>query len=50
MMGGMSGMGGHKICSGSMMGGMMMGGTPSPDGIEWEDTDMATMIRWQTKT
>ena len=42
MMGGMSGMGGHMMPDGSMMGGMTMG-TPSPDGIEWEDTDMAMM-------
>jgi suppressor of ftsI len=31
-----------------MMGGMMMG-SPSPDGIEWEDTDMAMMNQMATK-
>ncbi len=49
MMGGMSsGMGGHMMPDGSMMGGMMMG-SPSPDGIEWEDTDMAMMNQMATK-
>ncbi len=50
MMGGMSsGMGGHMMPDGSMMGGMMMGGTPSSDGIEWEDTDMAMMNQMANK-
>lgn len=48
MMGGMSGMGGHMMPDGTMMGGMMMG-SPSPDGIEWEDTDMAMMNEMATK-
>ncbi len=49
MMGSMSsGMGGHMMPDGSMMGGMMMG-SPSPDGIEWEDTDMAMMNQMATK-
>lgn len=48
MMGNMSGMGGHMMPDGSMMGGMMMG-SPSPDGIEWEDTDMAMMNQMATK-
>lgn len=48
MMGGMSGMGGHMMPDGTMMGGMMMG-SPSADGIEWEDTDMAMMNQVATK-
>lgn len=47
MMGGS--MGGHRMPDGSMMGGMMMGGQVSADGIEWEDTDMATMNQMATK-
>lgn len=40
---GMSGMGGHMMPDGTMMGGMgMMGGAPE-GGIEWEDSDMAMM-------
>lgn len=49
MMGNMSGMGGHRMPDGSMMGGMMMGGQVSADGIEWEDTDMAMMNEMVTK-
>ncbi len=50
MMGGMgSGMGGHVMPDGSMMGGMMMGGEVSADGIEWEETDMAMMNQMATK-
>ena len=40
---GMSGMGGHMMPDGTMMGGMgMMGGVPE-GGIEWEDADMTMM-------
>lgn len=45
----MGGMGGHMMPDGSMMGGMMMGGEVSADGIEWEDTDMAMMNEMATK-
>lgn len=49
MMGGMSsGMGGHMMPDGSMMGGMMASEV-SEDGIEWEDTDMAMMNQMATK-
>lgn len=48
MMGNLSGMGGHTMPDGSMMGGMTTG-SPSPDGIEWEDTDMAMMNQMATK-
>ncbi len=48
MMGNMSGMGGHMMPDGSMMGGMMASGV-SEDGIEWEDTDMAMMNQMATK-
>ena len=50
----MSGMGGHMMPDGSMMGGMNMGEVPQ-GGIEWEDTDMqmmnemsnADMVKWR---
>ncbi len=50
----MSGMGGHMMSDGTMMGGMSMGEVPE-GGIEWEDTDMqmmnemsnAEMVKWR---
>lgn len=42
MMGGSSGMGGHMMKDGSMMGGMGMGEMPE-GGIEWEGIDMKMM-------
>lgn len=45
----MGGMGGHKMPDGTMMGGMMMPGKISKDGIEWEDTDMAMMNQMSNK-
>lgn len=39
---------GHMMPDGSTMGGTMMS-KPSPDGIEWEDTDMAMMNQMSTK-
>jgi FtsP/CotA-like multicopper oxidase with cupredoxin domain len=39
---GMTGMGGHHMPDGTYMEGMRMG-TPSADGIEWEDDGMAMM-------
>ena len=49
MMGMNSGMGGHMMPDGSMMGGMMMGSEISADGIEWEDIDMGMMNQMATK-
>ena len=49
LMGGSMGSGmGHMMSDGSMMGGSMMMQVP-PDGIEWEDTDMAMMNQMATK-
>lgn len=48
MMGMSSGMGGHMMPDGSMMGGMMASEV-NGDGIEWEDTDMAMMNQMATK-
>lgn len=44
----MGGMGGHMMSDGSMMGGSKMMQV-SPDGIEWEDTDMVKMNQMATK-